>query len=39
MSRAYRIKVSERLHKVIHVDDHVCTELELLNILPAETNG
>lgn len=36
MSRAYRIKVSESLCKVIRASDHVSTQLELLDILPCE---
>ena len=36
MSRAYRIKVSELLHRVIRAGDHVSTQLELLEILPPE---
>ena len=39
MSRAYRIKVSESLNKVIRAEDHVKTELELLNILPSDQMG
>ena len=37
MSRAYRIKVSESLNRVIRASDHVSTQLELLEILPQET--
>lgn len=36
MSRAYRIKVSESLTRVIRAEDHVSTQLELLEILPAD---
>jgi DNA anti-recombination protein RmuC len=36
MSRAYRIKVRESLRRVIRAKDHVSTQLELLEILPAE---
>lgn len=36
MSRAYRIKVSESLSKVIRASDHVSTQLELLAILPCD---
>ena len=36
MSRAYRIKVSESLTKIIKADDSVSTTLELLDILPPE---
>jgi len=36
MSRAYRIKVSESLSRVIRAEDHVATRLELLEILPPE---
>ncbi|MBC8290301.1 MAG: hypothetical protein H8E37_08290 [Planctomycetes bacterium] len=36
MSRAYRIKVSESLCKVLRASDHVSTQLELLDILPCE---
>jgi len=34
MSRAYRIKVSESLSKIIKADDRVCTQLEILHVLP-----
>jgi hypothetical protein len=37
MSRAYRIKISESLNRVIRASDHVSTQLELLEILPRET--
>ena len=36
MSRAYRIKVSESLRRVIRAEDHVRSQLEILEILPAE---
>jgi FtsH ternary system domain X5 len=36
MSRAYRITVDQRLDRVIKASDHVCTELEILDILPAD---
>lgn len=36
MSRAYRIKVSESLNRVIRASDHVSTQLELLEILPQD---
>jgi hypothetical protein len=36
MSRAYRIKVSESLRRVIRASDHVSTRLEVLEILPPE---
>ncbi len=36
MSRAYRIKISESLQRVIRAGDHVSTQLELLEILPKE---
>jgi hypothetical protein len=36
MSRAYRIKVSETIRKVIRAEDHVRTQLEVLQILPAD---
>lgn len=39
MSRAYRIRVSESLTKVIRASDHVQTCLELLEILPPESMG
>ena len=37
MSRAYRIKVSESLNRVIRASDHVSTQLEVLEILPQES--
>lgn len=36
MSRAYRIRVSESLHRVIRAEDHVSSRLEILQILPEE---
>lgn len=36
MSRAYRIRVSESLRRVIRASDHVSTQLELLDILPVD---
>lgn len=36
MSRAYRIKVRESLNRVIRASDHVSTQLEVLEILPAD---
>jgi hypothetical protein len=36
MSRAYRIKVRESLRRVIRAHDRVTTQLELLEVLPAE---
>jgi hypothetical protein len=36
MSRAYRIRVQESLRRVITAEDHVSTQLELLELLPAE---
>ncbi|MFO0978473.1 MAG: hypothetical protein U0996_18855 [Planctomycetaceae bacterium] len=36
MSRAYRISVSESLRKLIRGSDHVCTDIELLEVLPRE---
>jgi hypothetical protein len=36
MSRAYRITVRESLHRVIRASDHVSTQLELLEVLPAD---
>lgn len=39
MSRAYRVRVSERLTRVVHVEEGVESKLELLNILPREEMG
>ena len=39
MSRAYRIKVQESLRRVLRASDHVRTELEMLEILPARADG
>ena len=36
MSRAYKIKVTERARHVLRASDHVSTHLELLGILPTE---
>jgi len=36
VSRAYRIAVSGSVERIVHVDDGVCTSLELLPILPKE---
>jgi hypothetical protein len=36
MSRAYRIKVAESVKRVVRAHDHVKTQLELLEVLPAE---
>jgi hypothetical protein len=36
MSRAYRIRVQESLQRVIRASDHVSTQLEMLEILPAD---
>lgn len=36
MSRAYRVSVKGAVHRVVHVEDGVCTSLELLPILPPE---
>jgi hypothetical protein len=39
MSRAYRIRVRESLKKVLRAHDRVSTQLELLEILPADQMG
>jgi hypothetical protein len=36
MSRAYRIKVRESLRRTLRADDHVGTQLEILDVLPPE---
>jgi FtsH ternary system domain X5 len=36
MSRAYRIRVRESLQRVLRARDHVSTQLEVLEILPAD---
>ncbi|MGZ3478136.1 MAG: hypothetical protein ACXVCJ_26805, partial [Polyangiales bacterium] len=36
MSRAYRIRVSESIERIVHVEDGVATSLEILPILPKE---
>ncbi len=36
MSRAYRIKVSETVRKVIRAEDHISSQLEVLDVLPSD---
>jgi hypothetical protein len=36
VSRAYRVSVRGSVHRVVHVEDGVCTSLEMLPILPKE---
>lgn len=36
MSRSYRIRVRDSLSRVLRAEDHVSTQLELLEILPCE---
>src|SRR5436305_9439095 len=36
MSRAYRIRVSESLNRTLRAEDSVCSQLELLEVLPPE---
>ena len=36
MSRSYRIRVRETLRRVIRAEDHVSSQLEVLEILPAD---
>lgn len=36
MSRAYRVSLKGSVHRVVHVEDGVCTSLELLPILARE---
>lgn len=36
MSRAYRVSVREQQNRTIRAEDHVRTQLELLQVLPAE---
>ena len=36
MSRAYRIRVKETVSKVIRAEDHVSSQLEMLDILPCD---
>src|ERR1043166_3372981 len=36
MSRAYRIRVQESLRRTISAEDHVSTQLELLELLPPQ---
>jgi hypothetical protein len=39
MSRAYRIKVKEALKREVMAEDSICTQVELLQILPPESMG
>jgi hypothetical protein len=39
VSRAYRVTVKGSVHRVVHVEDGVCSSLELLPILPPERTG
>ena len=39
MSRAYRVSVKESQNRVIRAEDHVCTDLEILEVLPPEQMG
>jgi hypothetical protein len=36
MSRAYRIRVAESLNKTLQAEDSICTQIELLEVLPPE---
>ncbi len=36
MSRAYRVSVRERQNRTIRAEDHVSTQLEMLEVLPAD---
>jgi hypothetical protein len=36
VSRAYKVTVKGSVHRVVHVEDGVCTTLEMLPILPQE---
>jgi len=36
MSRSYRLKVRETLRKIVRAEDHVSSQLELLEILPCD---
>lgn len=36
MSRAYRVSVRETRNRTIRAEDHVCTQLEILEVLPPE---
>lgn len=36
MSRAYRVSVRETRHRTIRAEDHVSTQLEILEVLPPE---
>jgi hypothetical protein len=39
MSRAYRVSVSESISQTVRVEDGVCTDLEMLPVLPRERMG
>jgi FtsH ternary system domain X5 len=39
MSRAYRIRVRESLNRSLQAEDRISTQLELLEVLPAEQMG
>ena len=39
MSRAYRIKVKESLKRDVKAEDSIRTEIELIEVLPAEQMG
>jgi hypothetical protein len=36
MSRAYRIRVRESMDRTVRAEDSVCTQLEILEVLPAD---
>jgi hypothetical protein len=36
MSRAYRIAVKESEDRIIRAEDHICTDLEIIQVLPPE---
>ena len=36
MSRSYRVSVRECVNRVIRAEDRISTQLEILDILPAE---
>ncbi len=36
MSRAYRVRVTESLRRTLTAEDEVCSQIELLEVLPAE---
>jgi hypothetical protein len=36
MSRAYRIRVSESLRRTLQAEDEICSQIELLEVLPPE---